>query len=196
MPSPDAASVTVLDAIYRRRSVRNYTDQPIDRETIRALIDAAIHAPTAMHEEPWSFVIIQDRDILDRLSDAAKEVVRENAGAGHTPRDRDALEIVNSSDFHVFYNASALILICTKLQSPSSVADCWLAAENLMLAACAKGFGSCVIGFSIGALNLPKWKAELGIPEGTTVVAPIIVGYPAGETPVVARKPPDILSWK
>jgi hypothetical protein len=46
------------------------------------------------------------------------------------------------------------------------VADCWLAPENLMLAACAKGLGACVIGLAVSALSTPEWKAELKIPDG------------------------------
>ena len=54
-----APPMSTLDVIYNRRAVRNYLPQGIDQHTIRALIDAAVHAPTAMHEEAWSFVVIQ-----------------------------------------------------------------------------------------------------------------------------------------
>ena len=54
-------ALTALDTIYTRRSVRQYRDQALDRETIRGLIDAAIQAPTAMHVEPWAFAVVQDR---------------------------------------------------------------------------------------------------------------------------------------
>ncbi len=196
LDSQKKAPLTLMDAIYRRRSVRNYTTQPVDRDVIRALIDAAIHAPTAMHEEPWAFAVIEDQALLNRISESAKDLVRAGAEGKDTPRAKEELSIVNRPGFHVFYNASTLILICSKIQSPSAHADCWLAAENLMLAACAKGLGSCVIGFSIAALNSTGFKAELKIPEGVTVIAPIIVGHPVGETPVSSRKPPEILSWK
>ena len=75
-------------------------------------------------------------------------------------------------------------------------ADCWLTAENLMLAACAIGLGSCVIGSCVAALNLTGVKAELGIPAEFSVVAPIIVGVPSGETAATSRKDPLILAWK
>lgn len=47
--------LTALDPIFTRRSVRAYAPQPVDEATIRALLDAAVQAPTAMHEEPWGF---------------------------------------------------------------------------------------------------------------------------------------------
>ncbi len=189
-------SLSVIDAIYHRRAVRNYTPRIIDQSIIRTLLDAAVHAPTAMHEEPWAFAVIQDKNLLNRLSDSAKEEVRREAQGFPSHQGKHALDLVNQPDFHVFYNAGTLIVIYSRFQGPYVVADCWLAAENLMLAACAKGLGTCVIGFAISALNTPQWKAELKIPAELTAIAPIIVGVPAGETPPVPRKQPEILSWK
>lgn len=87
-------------------------------------------------------------------------------------------------------------MICSKLHGEFVTADCWLAAENLMLAAYAKGLGSCVIGFSVAALNTPKWKKELAIPSESIAIAPVIVGVPSGKTPVVPRKKPEIIFWR
>lgn len=189
-------SMSAMDAIYHRRAVRNYTPRIIDQSIIRTLLDAAVHAPTAMHEEPWSFAVIQDKNLLNRLSDSAKEQVRSEAQGSDSHQAKHALDLVNKPDFHVFYNAGTLIVIYSKFQGPFVVADCWLAAENLMLAACAKGLGTCVIGFAVSALNTPEWKAELKIPAEMTAMAPIIVGVPAGETPPVPRQQPEILTWK
>ena len=188
-----ASNLNTLDAIYHRRAVRNYTPQKMSQTSVHALLDAAVHAPTAMHEEPWAFAIIQDKNLLDRLSDTAKELVRNESQGAH---GKNALDLVNKPDFNVFYNASTLIVIYSKVQGPFVAAACWLAAENLMLAACAKGLGTCVIGFAVGALNTPTWKMELGIPPEMTAIAPIILGVPAGETPAVPRKQPEIVSWK
>jgi nitroreductase len=189
-------SMSVLDAIYHRRSVRNFMPRPIERAVVRSLLDAAVHAPTAMHEEPWSFAVIQDRNLLNRLSESVKERVRSQAQGSDSQHAKHSLELVNKPDFHVFYNAGTLIVIYGKFQGPFVVADCWLAAENLMLAACAKGLGTCVIGFAVSALNSPEWKAALKIPARMTAVAPIIVGVPAGATPPVPRKQPKIIIWK
>jgi nitroreductase len=149
-----------------------------------------------MHEEPWAFAVIQDRSLLNRLSESAKERVRSEAQGSDSDQAKHSLELVNEPDFHVFYNAGTLIVIYSKLQGPFAVADSWLAAEKLLLAACAKGLGTCVIGFAVRALNLPEWKAALSIPSEMTAVAPIIVGVPAGETPPTPRKQPEIIAWK
>ncbi|MGD0412462.1 MAG: nitroreductase family protein [Verrucomicrobiota bacterium] len=189
-------SVSAINAIYLRRSVRDYAPRAIGQAVIQSLLDAAVHAPTAMHEEPWSFAVIQDGNLLNRLSDSAKESVRREAQGSDSQHAKHSLELVNKPDFHVFYNAGTLIVIYGKFQGPFVAADCWLAAENLMLAACAKGLGTCVIGFAVPALNTPEWKAALSIPAEMTAIAPIIVGVPAGETPSVPRKPPEIIAWK
>ena len=65
-----------------------------------------------------------------------------------------------------------------------------------MLAAHAMGFGTCVIGSALSALNTPEAKAELGIPIDVTPYAPIVLGVPRGETPTSPRKEPEILAWR
>jgi len=188
--------MSALDAIYGRRSIRDYLPRIIDQAAIHFLLDSAVHAPTAMHEEPWSFAVIQDKNLLNRLSESAKERVRSEAQGSDSYHAKHSLEVVNAPDFHVFHNAGTLIVIYSKLQGPFVVADCWLAAENLLLAACARGLGTCIIGFAVSALNTAEWKAEFKIPAEMTAIAPVIVGVPAGETPPVPRKPPEILIWK
>ena len=189
------SSLSVMDAIQHRRSVRDFTSQIIEKNVIHALLDAAVHAPTAMHEEPWSFTVIQDKQVLDRLSESAKKLVRNEAQGSDSDRAKHTLHVVDKPDFHVFYNAGTLIVIYSKIQGPFVVADCWLAAENLLLAAYAQGLGTCVIGFAVSALNTPEWKAELKIATEMTAIAPMIVGGPTGATTPVPRQAPEILSW-
>ena len=194
-PTKTETSLSVMNAIQHRRSVRDFTSQSIDKSVIQMLLDAAVLAPTAMHEEPWSFAVIQDKMILDRLSESAKKLAHNAAQGSDTDQSKHTLHVVDKPDFHVFYNAGTLIVVYSKLPGSFVVADCWLAAENLLLAAYAQGLGTCVIGFAVSALNTPEWKAELKIPAEMTAIAPMIVGVPAGVTPPVPRKPPEIISW-
>jgi len=187
-------AVGVADAIYGRRSVRAYAPEAVDRAEVRALLDAAVQAPTAVHEEPWAFAVVQDRDVLRRLSDKAKTLLREGGDPRHLPASRGAREFLLPEN--VFYDAGTLIVIYGKPLGPFVVADCWLAAENLMLAARGRGLGTCVIGLSVAALNTPEWKAELKVPAELIAYAPIIVGHPAGETPPTGRREPEVLAWK
>jgi nitroreductase len=189
-------NMSLIDAIYKRSSVRSYSPERLDETTIRTLLAAAVRAPTAVHLEPWMFAILQDTNALKRLSDRAKPLFLEEVRRAHLDRGGHALDIFASPDFNMFYNASTLIIICGKPMGPFVVADCWLAAENLLLAACSMGLGTCVIGAALPALNTPDIKAELGIPDELTPIAPIIVGVPSGETPPTARKEPEVLFWK
>lgn len=192
-----------LETIYHRRAVRSYKPDKLDESMIRKLLDAAVQAPTAMHLEPWAFVVIQDRELLARLSDKAKILAQAELEARHhdllkapgVSAASDHLTLLTNPQFNIFYDAGTLIVVCAKPLGRFVTADCWLAAENLMLAASALGLGTCCIGFAIPALNAPEVKREVGIPADVTAVAPIIVGVPKGETPPVARKAPEVLRW-
>lgn len=188
MPKPKSA-LSVMDAIYERHSTRAYTPEPVDKAAIKILLSAAVHAPTAMHEEPWAFAVIQDKHILNRLSDRAKEMLAAGGDALHPT----AVSRFIDPNFNIYYDASTLIVIYGKPLGPFVVADCWLAAENLMLAACSMGLATCVIGLSVAVLNTPEWKKELNIPAELTAYAPIIVGIPSGITSPIPRKEPEIL---
>jgi len=193
--TPPETDMSVMDAIYMRHAVRDYASQAVEKDTVRALLDAAVHAPSAVDEEPWAFVVVQDKSILKRLSESAKELLADGVDPIH-PKGNHLHDLFTGPAFNAFYNAGTLIVICAKPAGPFVVADCWLAAENLMLAACAKGLGTCPIGLAVTALNTPKWKKELGISVEMTAVAPVIVGTPAGVTSPVACRDPVILSWK
>ncbi len=189
------SNISAIDAIYSRHAIRHYKDEIVDSELIDALLDAAVQAPSAMHESPWAFMIIQDKSLLHAISEDAKQSIL-NKDSHSSLAAKHGIDIVSQKDFEIFYNANTLILICSGFQGPFVQADCWLAAENLMIAACAKGLGSCVIGFAIETLNTNQWKERLGIPLTMTVVAPIIVGIPSGEPSPIIRKPPKIVAWR
>ena len=188
-----------MDVIHQRRSVRAYAEKHPDEDLIRELLDAAVHAPTAMHLEPWAFAIVQDKAVLKRYSERAKSILRAPGGAvgwgstGRSPNDHPAM--LDDPAFNIFYDAGTLIVVCRMQGGPFADADCWLAAENLMLAAAQKGLGTCCIGFAVSVLNTAAVKRELGIPDGGAAVAPIVVGYARSANPAVPRKAPEILAW-
>lgn len=175
----------VLQAIQTRASVRAFAADEITADRIDTLLRAAVRAPTAMHGEPWLFVIVQDAAKLAHVDQAAKRGVLAKALASH----------VIGADFDACYGANTLIVICAKALGPLVDADCWLAAENLMLAATGIGLGTCCIGSAIAALNEPHIKAELGIPLNVRAVVPIAVGVPLAVTTPTDRHDPNILSW-
>lgn len=189
-------TVDVMDAIYNRRAVRDYLPTKVNSDIIHTLLDAAMQAPTALHEEPRAFAVIQKKERLDRLSESCKTALLTEKQKFKSEQTKHILEVVKQKDYKVFYNASTLIVIYSSYPGPFVKPECWLAAENLMLAAYAKGLGSCVIGFALSALNLSEWKQELEIPASMTAQVAIIVGWPAGTTLAPPHNPPIILSWK
>jgi nitroreductase len=177
-------------AIFGRRSVREYTSQPVTAETIRALIDAAVHAPNAVNQQPWTFTVVRDQAVLARISNDAKRHMLATMPPGrHSDHFRSRLSDPN---LHIFYHAPVLIIISAIEQGPWIVEDCALAAENLMLAAYAAGLGSCWIGFAQSFLNTPDGKKALDLPAAWVTVAPIIVGQPKGATAAVPRREPAV----
>jgi nitroreductase len=200
---PDAAStMSVREAIWHRRAVRAFKPDAVADQDIRALLALAVRAPTALHAEPWAFVVIQDRALLNRYSELAKGTWSSQhdgargVGAPQHATEALAAALIARPEFNIFYDAGTLVVICARAPGAFVAADCWLAAENLMLGACAMGLGTCPIGFAVPVLNRAEVKAELGIPAEVVAVAPIIVGVPSGDAPPSTRKDPAILCWR
>jgi nitroreductase len=187
--------ITIMEAIYSRRSIRDFNDEIVDSELLTTLFNAAIQAPTAMHEEPCTFCVIQDPGLLQRISHDAKQLIL-TKGSEQRNFSKHAFEIAQNPEFQIFYNSTTLVLICSKFRGQFAQADCWLAAQNLMLAAYAHGLGSCVIGLAVEILNTPQWKRELNIPGEVDIIAAIILGKSSHDGAQVPRKPVEILSWK
>ena len=185
--------MNIFETILARRSVRQYKARVVDQALLRTLLEAAVRAPTAMHQEPWGFIIVQDKKLLHQLSAIAKPIFLEQIKQRslHTTQK---FEGFNQADFNIFYNANTLVLICGKAAVPFVEADCWLAAENLMLAACAMGLGTCVVASALPAFSIAKVRSMFAIPADYTVVAPIIVGYPDDEITQSKRNNPLILA--
>jgi nitroreductase len=180
----------VREAIYTRRSTRNFSAEPVDEKIIRELIDAAGQAPSAVNQQPCAFCVVRDQAILSTISHASKAHMLRS-----TPlalMSHHFQEILNDQTFDIFYHAPVLILISSIADIPWAVEDCALAAENLMLAARAVGLGSCWIGFAQAWLATSEGKAALRLPEACRPVAPIIVGRPKSPPPPVPRKEPEI----
>ena len=178
------------EAIYTRRSVRDFTAEPVAEKAIRDLIEAAIQAPSAVNAQPCTFCVVRDKTVLAVISREAKAHMVKTTPVGLMSHHFS--EILNDAKFDIFYHAPALILISTVADVPWAVEDCALAAENLMLAACGAGLGTCWIGFAQSWLKTPEGKALLKLPAAFKPVAPIIVGHPKSAPAPVPRKEPEI----
>lgn len=182
----------VIDAIYSRRSVRQYSRHPVESDRVEELLNMAIQAPSAMNKQPWAFVVIQDHQLLSRLNQQAKEFLRASPNWRlSSEHSRGLLD----PTFDIFYGANTLIIIYAEKHGFEPIGDCYLAGANLMLAATGLGLGSCPIGFLRDVLRAETVYRELGLSDSYVPVLPIVIGYPAGLPQAPPRNPPRILNW-
>jgi nitroreductase len=185
--------MNVEEILRTRHAVRAYMAERVPEATVRDLLHAAVCAPSAINAQPWLFAIVQDLKQLKRYSDRAKAVLLERSSEDPSrcydaPRLRD-------EQFNIFYDASTLVAIGVAEDGTYAEADCWLAAETLMLSAASAGLGTCPIGFAVPVLNAPDVKEELRFPSEGVVVAPILVGFASAPPSPVSRTTPRIVSW-
>lgn len=188
----------VFSAIYERRAIRVYSGEGVSHSQVNALIDAAIHAPSAVNLQPWAFVVVEDAHLLDRYAEESKALLLadpappEVANSGLPDLDR-LRQVVSEPGYSLFHGASTLIVIYAT--SAGGVPDCFLAAQNLMLGAWALGLGTCPIGLATPLFNLEAIKKELDIPPNWFAALPIALGHPAGEVPPTPRRP-AVVTWR
>ncbi len=159
----------MIDAILSRRSIRQYTAEPVSEEQIETLLRAAMAAPSAGNQQPWQFVIIRDRALLDAVP-----------------------------TFHPYSamirQAPLAILVCGDLRGAGHpafwVQDCSAATENLLLAAHALGLGAVWLGVYPAEETVQAMRRLLGLPEEIVPLALVPVGHPAEHKPPAERYDP------
>jgi nitroreductase len=182
----------IMEAIYHRRAVRHFTAAPVTREMLQTVIEAAIQAPSAINLQPWQFVVVRRRQMLRRIATSARDHLLSLMQPGSPYlRFRSMLE---DPKCDILHGAPALVVICATTTNAQAAEDCALAAQNLMLAAHARGLGTCCIGLARPWLNQPDGKRLLGIPTEWEAVIPIIVGVPA-ETPRAPGRLTPHIDW-
>jgi nitroreductase len=156
-----------LEAIRKRRSIRRYTGEPVPQEDLEKIVDAARLAATGNNRQPWDFIVVTDRDTIDRLKVAARWM--ESAGA--------------------------IIAVVMDPSSRWWLEDGAAAIENILIAATALGYGSCWLeGYTLPREG--EFKALLGIPEAKRLLTLVPVGVPA-EWPSKEKKPlEEVIHWE
>jgi nitroreductase len=153
----------ILEIIFHRRSIRKYTDQSVEPETLDLLLKAAMAAPSAMNCKPWEFVVVTDPE---KLTQFRKRLLFGNR------------------------NAPAAIVVCgnpSRSTNPVArlfwVQDCSLAGENILIAAAGLGLGTNWIGVHPVAEFVRVVRNIIGLPKHVTPLGLIFVGYPAEKKP-------------
>ena len=181
----------VLDCIRVRRSTRQFQQRQIGEEDLKALLEAAIWAPSGGNNQSWLFTAIQNKDILLKIN----ELVREGFGRwipdDDYPGKLAAKTNAQKKDYNFYHHAPTLIIASNKPNYEKAMADCALALENLFLAAQSLGLGSCYINQLHWLRNdaeLRNYLLELGIPKEHTICSSAAVGYIAKESNPPLRK--------
>ena len=147
-----------FDAIFSRRSVRQYTSKVVPDTMVTELLKAAMAAPSAGNEQPWQFIVIRDRAILDEV-----------------PKFHPYSAMVK--------HASVAILVCGDLTLEKYkgcwVQDCSAATENLLLAATAKGLGAVWTAVYPMEDRVAGMRNLLNLPDHIIPLSLVPVGYPA-----------------
>jgi nitroreductase len=144
-------------------------------------------------------VVIEDPELLRRYADEAvalylEEPPAQEVAASGLPMLEELRKMVGGTDFVLFHGASAVITIYAT--HSGGMSDCYLAAENLMLAAWAIGPGTCPIGLATPLFNRADVKAELGISPEWSVAVPIVIGHPSGPVPPTPRRQVEVAAWR
>lgn len=162
-----------LKSIRNRRSIRSFLPEQLKDMDVQAIIDAGIYAPSATNKQPWHFTVVQNKDMLDRLSAAFKEVARRS-------ENEYIRRFADNEKFHVFYNAPTVVLVSGDKNNSYAAVDCAAGVENILVAAESLEIGSCWIGLIAVLLNSEEGTAfvkELGIPEGFKQIHAVSLGY-------------------
>jgi nitroreductase len=159
-----------IRTILSRRSIRKYTDQAIPKNIVNDLLNAGMHAPTARNIQPWHFIVVDERAVLDQLSEAHPYA-------------------------KMLKQAGLAILVCgdRKLQENDGyiVQDCSAATQNILLAAHANGLGSVWLGMYPREERMKDVGKLLGIPGHILPVSLISIGYPNEQKEAPDRYKPD-----
>lgn len=179
----DTASV-VTDLMMSRRSIRTYKDSTISRETLKAILKCGINAPNGMNRQSYEIRVIDSPTLIDSIT---KAVVKDNP------------KIAERAGFkNIFVNAPCVVCIAYDTQYDMAQIDCGLLGENILLAAWAKGIGSCCLGSSARwILDSPSAKPYLdrmAFSKGYELLYCIALGYP-DETPDARPRRDDMIKF-
>lgn len=179
----DTASV-VNDLMMSRRSIRAYKDSVISRETLNEILKYGINAPNGQNLQSYEIRVIDSPALIDSITQA---VVKDNPKIA----ERDGFK-------NIFVNAPCVVCIACDTQYDMAQIDCGLLGENIILAAWAKGIGSCCLGSSARwILDSPSAKPfldRMAFSKGYKLLYCIALGYPA-ETPKAKPRHDDMIKF-
>lgn len=161
----------VIEAIMSRRSIRSFTDEPVSREQLETLLDAAMAAPSARNGRPWHFVIVQEPATRQAISGAY--------------RFKD-----------VIAHAPAAIVVCADNSGMFWIHDSCAATQNILLAAHALGLGAVWLELQPDEDRQQAVRDVVGLPPNMGVLCVVAVGHPAEAKPAHGPHDPARAHWE
>ena len=179
----DSAKV-MTELMMSRRSIRAYKDSVISRETLNDILKCGINAPNGKNLQSYEIRVIDSPALIDSMTQAVV---------------KDKPEIAQREGFkNIFVNAPCVVCIAYDTQYDMAQIDCGLLGENIILAAWAKGIGSCCLGSSARwLLDSPSAKPfldRLAFSKGYQLLYCIALGYP-DETPEAKPRRDDMIRF-
>jgi nitroreductase len=160
----------LFEALYTRRSIRSFTDEAVTEADLEALLRAAMAAPSAGNAQPWHFVVVTERAVLDAIPG-----IHPYAAMCKT--------------------AQAAVVVCAELALEKYpgywVLDCAAATQNLLLAARGLDIGSVWCGLYPQQERMTAMAGLLRLPEGILPHALVALGHPAQEFKKIDRFKPE-----
>lgn len=146
----------LLDVMYTRRSIREFTDEPVRDEQIEAMLKAGMAAPSAQNLQPWHFVVVRMRKRLDALAEVHKYA-------------------------YMLEKAPLAIVVCgdQDISSKHWVEDTCAATQNILLAATALGLGGVWVSIYPKKKYQKAVRELLDIPDHIGVLCMLAIGHPA-----------------
>ena len=176
-PQQEVETNAVVETIMSRRSIRNYKQIPVGRDTLNAIMECGINAPNGQNKQSWEVRVVDNPELMAEMSKAM--------GDAHP-------DIPGGFAKDCFRGAPVMTFIARDLSYDFSAYDCGLMAENMMLSATSLGVGSVCLGSPVRFINDNPACApvldKLGFSEGYKLALCVGFGYP-DETP--AAKPRD-----
>lgn len=165
-----------LEAIFNRRSIRNYTDVLVTDAEIEIILKAAFSAPTAVNTQPWEFVVINEKEVLDKI--------------------RDKMVFAR-------YNAPLGIVVCGNMKYALKgqdkdlwICDCSAAIENMLLAATDIGLGSVWIGIYPIQSRMTTMQKLINLPEHVKPLGMVYFGHGTYQEPGRCRYNEKAVYWQ
>ena len=196
----------LMDTILQRRSVRRYEADPVQRDVIEKLLQAAIWGPSAHNRQPWRFVVIETQSQKENLAGAMGTKLRNDLQADNVPQDLIDKDVAKSYDR--ITSAPILIVLCLTMidmdvysdanrahnEYIMAVQSAAAAGQNLLLAAHSLGLGTCWMCAPLFCPDIVR--NALDLPDDWQAQALITLGYPA-HTPEKSRNSPhDCVLWR